>query len=459
MNNAVHGSAVCRRIAGARDLLPLAGAHPGRYPALLESAAPGPSARWDILFAFPEDRLVLGHHDVVRDASGCARGTRFLDALDAATWRAGCDGQGDAGLPFMGGWLLYLGYELAREVEPSLVLPAAQATHMPVALALHCPAAVLVDRAEGCTWLVAEHGRGDLLDTMWRDLEAAVSNFDAPLPTTRDWREDDPRRFLDGVARVHEYLRAGDTFQVNLSRAWRARFSAKPAPAALFAALRRANPAPFAGLLQQPGWSIASSSPERLLQIRDGFAQTRPIAGTRPRVAGDDDAARVAELLGHAKERAEHVMLVDLERNDLGRVCVPGSVRVDEMMTVESFAHVHHIVSNVGGRLRPEVTPGQAIAALFPGGTITGCPKVRCMQIIAELEGVARGAYTGSLGYLSCNGNLDLNILIRTMVLEDDRLGFRAGAGIVVNSNAERELAETRAKARGLLRALGRDAA
>jgi len=133
-------------------------------------------------------------------------------------------------------------------------------------------------------------------------------------------------------------------------------------------------------------------------------------------------------------------------------------VCVDQMMTVESYAHVHHIVSNVRGRLRPGVTPGQAIAAMFPGGTITGCPKVRCMEIIAELEDAARGAYTGSLGYLSRNGHLDLNILIRTMVLEDERLTFRAGAGIVVNSDAERELAETRAKARGLLRALGRDA-
>ncbi|MDE2497868.1 MAG: aminodeoxychorismate synthase, component I, partial [Xanthomonadaceae bacterium] len=193
MNNTENGSAVCRRIAGARDLLPLADAYPGRYPALLESAAPGPSTRWDILFSFPEDRLVLGHDDVVRDASGRARGTRFLDALDAA-WRAGRDGQGDAGLPFMGGWLLYLGYELAREVEPSLVLPMAQATHMPVALALHCPAAVLVDRAEGCTWLVAERGRGDLLDAMRRDLEAATANFEVPLPAPREWREDDPRR-------------------------------------------------------------------------------------------------------------------------------------------------------------------------------------------------------------------------------------------------------------------------
>ena len=459
MNHAERASAVCRRIAGARDLLPLARARPDRYPGLLESAAPGPSARWDILFAFPEDCLMLGDDGVVRDASGHDRGARFLDALDAA-WRAGCDGSlADAGLPFIGGWLLYLGYELAREVEPSLRLPAAQDTRMPVALALRCPAAILVDRIGGCTWLVAEPGREGLLDTMRRDLEEAASNFDVPLPAMRECREDDPRGFLDGVARVHEYLRAGDTFQVNLSRAWHARFDTAPVPAALFAALRKANPAPFAGLLQQPGWSIASSSPERLLDVRGGIAQTRPIAGTRPRIAGEDDAARMAELLGHAKERAEHVMLVDLERNDLGRVCEPGSVHVDEMMVVESFAHVHHIVSNVRGRLRPEVTPGQAIAALFPGGTITGCPKVRCMQIIAGLEGVARGAYTGSLGYLSRNGNLDLNILIRTMVLEDDRLGFRAGAGIVVNSEAEHELAETRAKAHGLLRALGRDAA
>ena len=457
MNAAARGSAACRRLAGARDLLALAAAWPGHYPALLESAARGVSARWDILFAFPEDSLKLARDGSVRDAEGSDCGTRFLDALDAA-WRARRDAASKgAQLPFTGGWLLYLGYELAAEIEPTLAIPAARGTRIPVALALHCPAAILVDRDGGCTWLVAEPGREALLDALQRDLDAvpdtAIANTE--LPPLRDLREDDPGRFLDGVARVHEYLRAGDTFQVNLSRAWRARFDKAPAPATLYAALRRANPAPFAGLLQHAGWAIASSSPERLLQVRDGLAQTRPIAGTRPRVAGDDDAARIAELLGHAKERAEHVMLVDLERNDLGRVCVPGSVRVDEMMRVESYRHVHHIVSNVSGRLQPGVTPGQAIAAMFPGGTITGCPKVRCMQIIAELEGVARGAYTGSLGYLSRDGNLDSNILIRTMVLEDGRLDFRAGAGIVVNSDAGHELAETRAKARGLLRALG----
>jgi anthranilate synthase component 1 len=449
----------CLRLAGTRDLLALAAARPERYPALLESAALGPAARWDILSAFPEDSLTLARGRGVRDADGRDRGARFLDTLDTA-WLAQHDGGGVAAeLPFVGGWLLYLGYELAAEVEPTLAIPAARATRVPVALALRCPAAILVDRTEDCTWLVAEPGREGLLDAMRLDLDALPAGVivGSSLPDLCELHEDDPQRFLDGVARVHDYLRVGDTFQVNLSRAWQVRFGAEPAPAALYAALRRANPAPFAGLLQQPGWAIASSSPERLLQIRHGIAQTRPIAGTRPRVAGDNDAARVAELLGHAKERAEHVMLVDLERNDLGRVCLPGSVRVDEMMTVESYAHVHHIVSNVRGRLRPDVTPGRAVAAMFPGGTITGCPKVRCMQIIAELEGVARGAYTGSLGYLSRNGNLDLNILIRTMVLEGDRLGFRAGAGIVVDSNAERELAETRAKARGLLRALGRD--
>ena len=197
------------------------------------------------------------------------------------------------------------------------------------------------------------------------------------------------------------------------------------------------------------------AAPERLVAVHGDVVETRPIAGTRPRLPGDDEASRMRELVGHPKERAEHVMLIDLERNDLGRVCVPGTVEVDELMTVESYAHVHHIVSNVRGRLRAGVTPGQAIAAVFPGGTITGCPKVRCMEIIAALEDAPRGAYTGALGYLDRNGDLDLNILIRTLTLAGDTVSLRAGAGIVADSVAERELEETRAKARGLLRALG----
>jgi anthranilate synthase component 1 len=200
---------------------------------------------------------------------------------------------------------------------------------------------------------------------------------------------------------------------------------------------------------------VVSASPERLVSVRGDLVETRPIAGTRPRFAGhEDDSARIRELIGNPKERAEHVMLIDLERNDLGRVCVPGSVEVDELMTVESYAHVHHIVSNVRGRLRTDATPGDVIRAVFPGGTITGCPKVRCMQIIAELEGVGRGAYTGAMGWLNRDGDLDLNILIRSAEVEGSTLRFRTGAGIVADSDPQRELEETRAKARGMLQAL-----
>ena len=267
--------------------------------------------------------------------------------------------------------------------------------------------------------------------------------------------EDPPQRYLDGVVRVLDYLAAGDVFQANLSRGWQARFAGALDPALLLQRLRDNNPAPFAGIFRSPWGSVVSASPERLLSLHDGIAETRPIAGTRARFAGDDDAERIRELVGHPKERAEHVMLLDLERNDLGRVCAPGSVRVDELMTVESYAHVHHIVSNVRGRLRDGVTPAQAIAAVCPGGTITGCPKVRCMQIIAELEGVGRGAYTGAMGWLGHDGNMDLNILIRSAEVEGDTLRFRTGAGIVADSDPQHELEETRAKARGMLRALG----
>ncbi len=348
------------------------------------------------------------------DGTGRALRGGFLDALDAA-WRAERLPPANDELPFHGGWVLQLAYELASEIEPTLKLGAGPV--VPVALALRCPAAVIVDHLHDCTILVAEDGH-------------------------EGWR-------------VREHLYAGDVFQVNLSRAWRTRYASPPAPAALHAALRRANPAPFAGLLQQATWAVVSSSPERLVEVRGGVVQTRPIAGTRPRLFGDDDAAHIRELSANPKERAEHVMLIDLERNDLGRVCQPGSVEVDELMCVESYAHVHHIVSNVRGRLRDDVTPGQVIAAVFPGGTITGCPKVRCMQIIAELEDAPRGAYTGALGYLDRNGDLDLNILIRTLTLVGDEVTLRAGAGIVADSVAQSELEETRAKARGLLRALG----
>jgi anthranilate synthase component I len=441
-----------RRILGGRgDLLAPAAAFPQRYPCLLESVVHGTAqSRYDILFAFPRERLTLHADGGLRDDAGVVREGRFLDALDAAWQAERLPPEGD-GLPFHGGWVLLLAYELAGEIEPTLKLRPPST--LPLALAVRCPAAAIVDHVRDCTILVAEAGHENLLDVLEADL-AVVSPI-PPLAAPIGWDEDAPQQFLDGVARIHEHLYAGDIFQVNLSRAWRARYAQPPVPASLYAVLRQANPAPFAGLLQQPGWAVASSSPERLVEVRGGVAQTRPIAGTRPRLPGDDELARIRELSAHPKERAEHVMLIDLERNDLGRVCMPGSVEVDELMVVESYAHVHHIVSNVRGRLRADVTPGEVIAATFPGGTITGCPKVRCMEIIAALEDAPRGAYTGALGYLDRNGELDLNILIRTLTLAGAEVSLRAGAGIVADSVAANELDETRAKARGLLRALG----
>ncbi len=457
--------------AADADLLALHRALPARYPLLLESLADGtPQARWDLLLVADGTGLVA-RADATRTLDGEVLGGDFLAALDAA-WRTAAPSGAPThasgvvdeaiaalrmALPFAGGWALYLGYELAGQIEPSLDLPLPDTTALPIALALRCPAVLLRERRTGALFVVAESGQEDLLDAITAEIRLHARSLPADasdLASPQVLAEDDPQHFLAGVAAVHQHLRAGDTFQVNLSRRWCARFAPAPPPGALYARLRAANPAPFSASFIQPGWSLASSSPERLVVVRDGVAQTRPIAGTRPRRPGEDDAERVRELVGHPKERAEHVMLIDLERNDLGRVCVPGSVEVDEMMVVESYAHVHHIVSNVRGRLRDGTTPGAVIRAVFPGGTITGCPKVRCMQIIAALEGVGRGEYTGAIGYLDRSGDMDLNILIRTLRQEGDTVSFRAGAGIVVDSVADAELDETRAKARGLLRAL-----
>ena len=441
-----------RHLAGRRDLLAPAALFPERYPCLLESVVRGtPQSRYDLLFAFPRESLTLHADGQVFDGAGVRQPGRFLDALDRAWQAERLAEHSDDDLPFHGGWVVMLAYELAAEIEPRLKLRRHEV--LPVALALRCPAAIIVDHQQDRTILVAEEGSDALLDQLEADLAAHWSAQALPEPTAID--EDVPALFLQGVERIHEHLRDGDIFQVNLSRAWRMSYDHPPRSADVYAALRQANPAPFAGLLQHGGWAIVSSSPERLVETRKGMAQTRPIAGTRPRVAGDDDLARIRELSTHPKERAEHVMLIDLERNDLGRVCVPGTVEVDELMVVESYAHVHHIVSNVRGRLRTGVTPGEVIGATFPGGTITGCPKVRCMEIIAALEDAPRGAYTGALGYIDRNGDLDLNILIRTLTQFAGQISLRAGAGIVTDSVAAAELEETRAKARGLLRALG----
>lgn len=456
-----------RTLASNIDLLALHRLAPQRYPVLFESSAGGAHGRWDMLLAHAGERLELQRDGVVRDHDGSTQAGTFLDLLDAQ-WadlrgNASLDASIDSArtdLPFRGGWALFLGYETAAQMEAVLHLPAAEGG-LPVACALRCPAAVLRDRVNGECITIAEADHADWLDRIEFDITA--SRHQPALP---EWRppvavqEEPPQRYVDGITRILDYLAAGDVFQVNLSRGWQVDFDAPLLPAALFQRLREHNPAPFAGVFacrasDGAGWSVVSASPERLVSVHGRKVETRPIAGTRPRFEGDDDAARISELVGHPKERAEHVMLIDLERNDLGRVSTPGSVVVDELMVVESYPHVHHIVSNVRGELKDDVTPGAVIAAVFPGGTITGCPKIRCMQIIAELEGQGRGAYTGAMGWLNRDGDMDLNILIRSAEIEAHVLRFRTGGGIVIDSDPQHELDETRAKARGMLRALG----
>ncbi|MDE2136484.1 MAG: aminodeoxychorismate synthase component I, partial [Gammaproteobacteria bacterium] len=395
-------------------------------------------------------------------AEGTAiEGAGFLEALERWWLREGAAREAPAApaLPFTGGWALYLGYELAQEIGPRLALPR---TPLPwAAFALRTTCALIHELGSNRVLAVGEADAAGDLERLIDDARAAAHIAEPPdTLQIGAVREEDPAQFLARVARAKEYVRAGDIYQANLSRSWSVAIggagSAAGAAAALYRRLRAANPAPFAALAQWRGMAILSSSPERLVRVTGRRIDTRPIAGTRPRSRlPGGDAVEIPALVMHPKERAEHIMLVDLERNDLGRLCEPGTVRVDELMSIESYAHVHHIVSNVSGQLRADVTPVGAVRAVFPGGTITGCPKFRCMQIIAELERVGRGAYTGSLGYLSLDGQLDLNILIRTMTLAGAALGFRAGAGIVADSDPERELEETRAKARGLLRALG----
>ncbi len=436
---------------GPVDLTGLQRSQPARYPLLLQSIAGGNAlSRWDVLFIANGEGLQC-RNGQTSTLAGEFTDLPFLEALDALYAAQGHRQASD--LPFTGGWALYLGYELSGQIEPSLILPAFDGP-LPDALALRCPAAVLFDKIEGNVIAVAEHGYESLLEDVQRHAEELCR-----LPPVPAWQaqgvctEDDPAKFIDAVNRIHGYLNAGDVFQVNISRAWNGHYPQADAHA-LYARLCQLNPSPFAGILQFDSWSLLSSSPERLVSVNGDSVQTRPIAGTRPRIPGDDDAGRIAELIGHPKERAEHVMLIDLERNDLSRVCEAGSIRVDELMQIETYAHVHHIVSNVSGKLKPGVLPGKIIAAVFPGGTITGCPKVRCMQIIAELEGEGRGPYTGALGYLNGNGRMDLNILIRSLWLEGDHIQLRAGGGIVADSEPQRELQETRAKAKGLLKAL-----
>ncbi|HEY1991726.1 MAG TPA: chorismate-binding protein, partial [Gammaproteobacteria bacterium] len=375
---------------------------PQLFPFLLESAARGGAqGRCDILFARPDpEMLVLQGDGRLTGPHAASAGGDFLTALDA-WWRAERavvkTAEGDA--PFRGGFFLYLGYELIGQIEPQLHLRGVR--ELPVAFAARVPAALVRDHARGTLSYHAETGADPKLMEILARIIAAGPVTETPA-LEGGLQEEVPQRYLEQVQQARHYIYEGDIFQANLSRRWSAELACDASSAGLYARLRRANPAPFAGLALYGDSAVISSSPERLVSVAGRRVDTRPIAGTRPRSADPRrDAELIRELIENPKERAEHVMLLDMERNDLGRLAEPGSVKVDELMVVESYTHVHHIVSNVCARLREGVTPAQVIRAVFPGGTITGCPKVRCMQIIAELEQASREAYTGAMGYLN----------------------------------------------------------
>jgi anthranilate synthase component 1 len=417
------------------DLLALHAADRQRFPYLLMSDA---LSGWDILFALPREVRLYGNgqeQQVLADLSA-------LELDPTAELH---------GLPFCGGWFVFMGYEMLAAFEPRV--SAAHQDDFPLAALARVPAAILVDRSVGQAWAMAEDD--DAWQVLTQVLQTPVTLEPRPLQL-HALTEDPPQWYTDAVRRLQRYIFEGDVFQVNISRGWRAELAEECSAADLFFALRQANPAPFSALADFGHAQVVSSSPERLVSVRDGWVETRPIAGTHPRsVDAAEDLALRQHLMSNLKERAEHVMLIDLERNDLGRICMPGTVEVNELMVLASYAFVHHIESNIRGRLRAGLRPVDVLRAVFPGGTITGCPKVRTMQIIRELEDGARRAYTGSLGYINLNGSMDFNILIRTFMQQGASLRFRAGGGIVADSDPERELQETRHKARGLLRALG----
>jgi para-aminobenzoate synthetase component 1 len=351
------------------------------------------------------------------------------------------------------GWL---GYDLAWEIEK---LPYLKNDSLPFPVAYwYEPASfAILDSWEEVLWLASTDS--DECDRLQHKLESnnlphfpSPSLPHSPTPLTFLSNQED---YEEVVRRAKKYIQVGDIFQANLSLRFQTATNADSW--SIYRTLQAINPSPFASYWQSPWGAVISCSPERLVQLQGGKAQTRPIAGTRPRGANKELEQHLErELLTNIKERAEHVMLVDLERNDLGRVCEWGSVRVDELLTIERYSHVMHLVSNVCGTLQPNYDAVDLIRALFPGGTITGCPKVRCMEIIEELEPVRRSLFYGSCGYLDRRGNLDLNIFIRTLLMNHHSsiVWGQVGAGIVADSDPEKEWYESLNKAEAQLAAL-----
>jgi len=382
--------------------------------------------------------------------------------------------------PFFGGAVGYFSYDFARRLESLPSLAEDDLTLPDMQFGLYDLVTAVDHRANRLRIIFCpsmERFLGEPREKLYREGLDRLAECEARLkaPPSKQGPlmaeplsfspEQTKEAYFDRVRRTQAYIAAGDIYQANLSHRFVVDIPSQHRSAverlsyehALYRQLRVINPSPFSGRLRFENLSLISCSPERLVRLRGRHADTRPIAGTRPRGSdAEDDHRLVGELLASPKERAEHVMLVDLERNDLGRVCDFGSMRVDEFMSVEQYSHVSHIVSNVRGVLRMDATPFDLIRAAFPGGTITGVPKIRCMEIIEELEPVRRGPYTGSFGYIGWNGDLDLNIVIRTLVLTGRKAYLQVGAGIVADSDPAKEYEETLHKAQAFFSSLQR---
>jgi para-aminobenzoate synthetase component 1 len=442
-----------------------------REPALLESG-PGFDAagRFSILAAHP--RIVFeasGSRWQVRTDSGSYRtgAGDVLAAFGAILRRfrlAETTERPDPELPpFQGGMIGFIGYDLAPLLE-RLPRRLARDSRIPdIRMALY-DTAITLDRSsraiELWSWDLTGEGASAAARRCrnWRREITRALRL-RPREASRSSALGLPRSPLDRAAftnlvrRVLEYIAAGDVYQVNLSQRFAARGPAEPLE--VYLRLKAESPAPFAAFLHWDDLAVASASPEWFFQTRGDLLVTRPIKGTRPRGQDPLEDARLAqELCNSPKDRAELTMIVDLERNDLGRVCRYGSVRVSDPLKTETFAQVHHLVATVEGRLRPETGPVDVIRALFPGGSITGAPKIRAMEIIDELEPSRRSLYTGAIGYLSRGGASAFNIAIRTILVEGDRTSFQVGGGIVADSDPEAEYEETLVKGRGIFNVL-----
>ena len=378
--------------------------------------------------------------------------------------------------PFQGGAAGMLSYDFVHYLE-KLPKTAKDDLHVPDAHFFMIDRLIAFDHASKKSWIIVCPGARETVlgfSDVTRQRQILVAEAEEVLENIREktslkgMKEDEscaPDRvkisyemekeeYMEMVRKAREYIAAGDIFQANLSL----RLSAEigdTAPWKIYTILRKINPSPFAAYMDFGDYHIVSSSPERLVRVMGRNVDTRPIAGTRPRGRDlHEDEMMSAELLLNEKERAEHIMLIDLERNDLGKVADYGTVNVDELMITEKYSHVIHIVSNVRGLLAEGKDCFSVVRAAFPGGTITGVPKVRCMEIIDELEQTQRGPYTGSVGYIGFNGNMDLNIIIRTFLIKDGRAYVQAGAGIVADSDPEREYYESLKKAEALIKTL-----